>query len=445
MVSLSRCCPDRAWKAAVLGGLLGLTGLVAGCGPANTYVEPPPPEVTVATPQTRDVTNYLEVTGTAQPVMTVDIRARVRGFLKERHFHEGSLVKKGDLLLIIDEEPFKLALDQAKARYAEANSALRKAKQSRAREVARAQLALDESSLMQAQSEERRQRKLIASRAVTEEDIERTEATRKKADAQVQSAKASLEQADADHETNILAAEANLAAALTAKRNAEIELSYCRMTAPIDGRISRVNHDLGNLVGDGQSSLLATIVKLDPVYVYTSLSEDDFLKLRGAKGYKPVIGPENPLQLDLELGNETDYPHRGHADYQDPAVDPDTGTVRMRGVFENPDHVILPGLFVRLRIPIDQQMGALVVPERALGIDQSGQYVLVVGPDDTVEYRPVHVGTRLGDMRVVEGKLAPQDRVVVEGLLRARPKMKVVAVPQSAPTAETADAKSLHP
>jgi multidrug efflux pump subunit AcrA (membrane-fusion protein) len=121
MVPRLRLSGPRPWKATFFAGLLGLVGLIAGCGPANTYVEPPPPEVSVATPQTRDVTNYLEVTGTAQPVMSVDIRARVRGFLKERHFQEGSLVKKGDLLLVIDEEPFKLTLDQAKNRHPEAN------------------------------------------------------------------------------------------------------------------------------------------------------------------------------------------------------------------------------------------------------------------------------------------------------------------------------------
>ena len=200
------------------------------------------------------------------------------------------------------------------------------------------------------------------------------------------------------------------------------------MFAPIDGRISRVNYHVGNLVGDGQASLLATIVKIDPIYAYTTVSEYDLLRFRRESGAGRGRGRRRPRRRwRWRWPARRAFPHTGRLDYQDPGLDPGTGTVQVRGVFPNPDGAILPGLFVRLRVPAGQRKGALLVPERALGTDQSGQYLLVVGKDDVVEYRPVKAGALLGDMRVVEGKIGPEDRVVVDGLLRARPKLKVTA------------------
>ncbi|MFO0899041.1 MAG: efflux RND transporter periplasmic adaptor subunit [Pirellulales bacterium] len=404
---------------------IGLIGIL-GCGQRNQYFEPPPPEVTVATPRQQDVTQYLEITGMTQPVVSVDVRARVRGFLQERHFEEGSLVEKGQLLLVIDEEPFRLRSEQAAANLAEAQSTLRKAEQSRSRELAKAKLALDEAALLQAKSNEDRLRKLLSGRTVTEDEFERGEALRKQASAQVESSRVALVQAEADFETDILTARAAAAAAQTAARNAKIELDYCRMTAPISGRITETYHDVGNLVGDGQASLLATIVQIDPIHVYMTLSERDFLAFQQSGG-------ESSKAARVEMGLDGDqYPHQGTIDYRDPAIDSGTGTIRMRGLFANPRGEILPGTFARLRLALDQQHNALLVPERALGTDQSGQYLLVAGKDDVVEYRAVKVGSRVGDLRVVEGPIGPQDRVIVEGLLRARPNMKVVPKPAAA-------------
>lgn len=427
--------PQRAISGALA---LVLATSLAGCDQGkNTYVEPPPPEVTVATPVRRDVTNYFEATGTAQPVLSVDIRARVKGFLKERLFTEGAIVKQGQLLMVIDEEPFQIAQEQAKNRLAEADSALRKAKESRAREVARAQVALDDSQLSLARIDETRQKTLMSRNAGTREEMDRFEAQRRKTEAQVESSKASMDQAAADYETGILSAEANAATARAALRNADIELGYCRMTSPIDGRISRVNFHVGNLVGDGSSSLLATIVKLDPIYAYINVSEYDLLRYRDEAGSpgRPEEGKEG-MPMELALANEVGYPHHGRADYQDPGLDPSTGTIRVRGIFPNPDGVILPGLFVRIRVPFGKPADSLLVPERALGTDQSGQYLLVVGSDDTVEYRPVKVGATVDGLRVVQGKIGPDDRVVVDGLLRARPKLKVSPKLEAPPAAK---------
>jgi RND family efflux transporter MFP subunit len=406
---------------------------VSGCGPTNEYIEPPPPEVTVATPEQRNVTQYLEATGTARPIVTVEIRARVRGFLKERLFEEGSLVRQGDVLLVIDEEPFQVNLDEAQAKLEAAQTALDKAEQSRARELAEAQLALDEASLLQAESNERRLGKLVAGRNVTQDEFERAQAIRKQAIAQVQASRAALEQAKADFKTDILSARAAVAAARTALRNAKIELGYCRMTAPISGRISEAYHDVGNLVGDGEASLLATIVQVDPIHVYMTLSESDYLKYRKSAAAKGTAG--GPTEVQLSLDGDDDHPRRGHIDYQDPVIDSDTGTLRLRGVFPNPDGAVLPGMFAHLRLPIGEQPNALLVPERALGTDQLGQFLLVVGPDGLIEHRPVTSGTRWGELRVVEGSIGPSDLVVVEGLLRARPHMKVTPKFESSPSA----------
>jgi membrane fusion protein (multidrug efflux system) len=400
--------------------------LLAGCSEANRYEEPPPPEVTVVHPVRRPVTDYLEATGTAQPVASVDIRARVRGFLKEQHFREGSAVKKGQLLLVIDEEPFRLALDQTRLRLAEAEASLRRARQSKAREVGRAQLALDRSQLNLARILEARQRTLTGRGVGAREEMDQAEAARKKNEAQVEATRAQLDQMEADYETNILAAESVAGSARMAIRNAEIELGYCRMYAPIDGRISRINYHVGNLVGDGQSSLLATIVKVDPIYAYTTVSEADLIRYRSLVGEADLSSAgEAAMPMELGLAGERGYPHRGRADYQEPMADPGTGTVKLRGVFPNPDGAILPGFFVRVRIPAGLSRDALLVPERALGNDQSGPFLLFVGRDDVVEYRSVKAGRRIDEMRVVEGKIGTEDRVVVEGLLRARPRLKV--------------------
>ena len=243
--------------------------------------------------------------------------------MKERHFREGTVVKKGQLLLVIDEVPFQVQLDQAKARLAEAEASLRKSKESRSREVARAQLALDDSQLQLARLAEARQRNLTSRNAGSREELDQAEANRKKSEAQVQATRANLDQVEADYVTNILGYEANVASARTAVRNAEIELGYCRMYAPIDGRISRVNLHVDNLVGDTQSSLLATIVKIDSVYAYVNVSEYDLLRYRNNSNSpgQPVAGPES-MPMELGLANEQGYPHRGQGDYQDPCRRP---------------------------------------------------------------------------------------------------------------------------
>lgn len=430
-------------RRATVAALLAALAQAAGCGGKNDYVAPPPPAVTVSVPERRKVTSYLEYTGATRAIESVDLRARVKGFLKERLFEEGSDVKAGQLLLVIDEEPFRVKVDQARAKRDEAVSALTQAEQSKKREVARAQVALDQAALLLAQVEEGRQRTLLARKASSKEDLDRAEAGRKKADAQVDADKANLEQAEADYQTGILAAKAGLAQAEADVKNAEIDLGYCRVHAPIDGRISRKLVDVGNLVGDGQATLLATILKDNPIYAYMSVSESDLLRFRQqVKEGKRVDYHKDTIRLDLALGDEEGFPHEGRLDYADPGVDPGTGTVMARGIFPNDDHRIVPGLFVRVRVALEEHDKALLVPELALGADQGGSFLLVVGGDNVVEQRPVKLGAAVEAMRVIESGLKPDDLVIVNGLQRARPGQKVdpkrVAPPAATPAVASA-------
>jgi len=365
----------------------------------------------------------------------------VKGFLRQKLFKDGAEVKAGQLLFVIDEEQFQVRVEQAKAKHAEAEASLKKAENSKIREVARAQLDLDEAQLKLARLEEERYQHLVARNASSREDLDRAEATRKKNEAQVASDRANLEQARADYESNILVAKSSLAAARAEMRTAEIDLSYCRISAPIDGRINHREFDVGNFVGDGQSTVLATIVKTDPIHAYISVSEDDLLRVESmVRQGKQHDYRNEPIAMEMGLGNEEGYPHSGHVDYFDPSIDTGTGTVRIRGVFPNTDGVISPGLFVRTRIPLERREDALLVPERAVSSDQAGQYLLIVGNDDKVERRAIKLGTTVGSLREVEGEVQLDDRIVVDGLLRARPGLKVQPklLESDAPLATTA-------
>ena len=432
------------------GMSLALTFLVAasaaspvGCGPGNVYHAPPPPEVIVSKPVRRAVTSYMEHTGTAQASERVELRARVRGFLKQRLFQDGSDVKAGQLLFVIDEEPFLVRRDQTKAKQEEAESALKKAEQSKAREMARAQLELDLSQLDLSRLEEARTRSLLARNAGSREDLDRNEATRKKAEAQVGSDRANLEQINADYATNILSARSSLDAARADVRNAVIDLGYCRIAAPIDGRINAREFDVGNYVGDGQSVVLAAIVKTDPIYAYITPSEEDLLRVQSmVRQGKEKDYHKDMIPMEIGLANEAGYPHMGRLDYTDPSVDTGTGTVRVRGIFPNPDGAITPGLFVRTRMPVERRDDALLVPDRALISEQGKPYLLVVGKDNKVERREIRPGIVVDGMRVVDGKIGPDDQVVVDGLLRARAGVEVK--PKFAETAPTVAATPSH-
>lgn len=419
-----------ACRAAVASALLA--ALVAGCGQNNEYFEPPPPEVIVSKPSRRTVTEFIEYTGTAQASEQVEVRARAKGFLKEIRFKDGDSVKAGQLLFVIDEEPFQARLEQLKAKRDEAEAALHKAEQSKARTVAEAQLELDRAALDLTRVEEARTRNLVSRNAGTRGDLDKAEADRKKAEAQVEADRAALEQAKADYDINILSARSSLAAARAEVRSAEIDLGYCRVVAPISGRINARQFDVGNYVGDGKADVLSTIVRVDPIYAYISPSESDLTRIRtlAAKGGAANVRDAG-IAMEMGLGEDEGYTYRGVVDFIDPTVDTGTGTGRLRATFANPKGLVAPGVFIRVRIPSERRENALLVPDRAVGSDQGGPFLLIVGAGEKVERRTVRPGSADGQDRVIESGVGRDDRVVVEGLLRARPGLKVSPKPRA--------------
>jgi RND family efflux transporter MFP subunit len=356
-------------SAAVILAVLLLSAV--GCTQANTYVAPPPPEVAVAQPVTEEVIDYLETTGTTRALEAVDLRARVSGYLQSVEFQDGAYVEKGQLLFVIEPEPFKvaLALEKAKLRKAEAASKLAQAEVDRARPLAKR-----------------------GALSVAELDIKL---------------------ADRD------SAAADVAAAEAAVAQAELNLEYTRITAPISGRIGRHLVDVGNLV-QTQTTMLTTIEKIEPIYVYFYVSENDVLRFIEQKAADGVgAQKESPLQVGLsETGG---FPFEGQIDFVELGVDSDTGTQQRRGVFLNKNHSLLPGMFVRVRIPLGSPKPELLVNERAIGSDQRGPYVLVVGDKNIVERRAVELGVAHDGKRVVKQGLSAGEWIVVNGLQRARP------------------------
>lgn len=353
---------------------------LAACGEDNRYVAPPPPKVTVAAPLQQQVTPFLEATGNTTAINSVNLVARVAGFLQEIKYNDGEFVKKGTPLFVIEPEPYKLKLDQAKGSQDSAEAALK-----------------------QSEAEFQRQKDLV-SRQVS------TPANYDKALAQRDSDRGSLEQAKSN----------------TAQ--AEINYGYTTVSAPFDGIVTARQVSIGELVGSSSPTTLATIVQLDPIYVNFTISERDVLKIRANIAAR-ALTTEDLRKIPVEVGlqTETGFPHKGHLDYAAPNVDQSTGTLAVRGILENSARKLLPGYFVRVRVP-GEPRAATLVPETAVGSDQAGRYVLVIGKDDIVEQRKVQIGALFDGNREIEKGLNPDDRVVISGILRAIPGQKVEPV-----------------
>jgi membrane fusion protein (multidrug efflux system) len=412
----------RIVMGAALAGLAGMA--LAGCrGRSESQRVPPPPTVTAVTTRKTNVPVIVYTQGTTRAINEVTIRARVQGFLKERHFTEGTDVKTGQLLFVIDEEPYQIKLDQAEANEAEAEASLRKAEHSKAPEVAEAQLHLDEAQFALDQVEEKRERSLLNRNAATIEDVERKQALLKKSAAQVEADRASLEQSRADYDTNILAAKASLEAAKASVRDARINLGYCRMYAPIDGRIGQALVKLGNLVGADKNTDLVTIQQLDPMGV------DLNPPARRLKAITELF--KKGLFADLSIEGERGYTHPSKVYFMDNTVEPTTGTFLMKASVPNSDEVILPGEYARVRANIGSYGDVIVVPEKAVMEGQAGATVYVVDQSHRVapvRVKPIDV---YRGMRVIESGLEPGQKVVVEGiqLIRAGQTVKVDEVP----------------
>lgn len=425
---LKRTSSLRWLGLAVLGGSAPLSGCSTRVAADKV---PPPPVVSVVQAREMTVPVLAQPIGTTKPLQEVSIRARVRGLLKEMHFQEGSDVKKGQLLFVIEEEPFKAKLEEAKAKLEEASASLRKSRDSKAREIATAQLALDQALLTLAEVEERREQSLLKRNASTIEDVQRKQANREKSKAQVEADKASLEQAKADYETYILAAEAEVAAAKALVLNAEIDLGYCRMSSPIGGRIGFAEVKLGNLVGPTavggtDYTELAVVRQLDPMGVEIQVSSRYLDRVAG------LINQGLPVQI-FRPGLEGEAGRRltGKAAVIDNTINPTTSTFLVRAEIANPDQTLLPGEYVKVDAQVGEVKNAVVVPEQAVVETQAGQTVFTVGQGGKVSITPVKSTLTYQGLRVVESGLKPGQAVIVEGLQLVRSGMIVKTEPAS--------------
>jgi len=344
----------------------------------NTFVPPPPPKVEVAVPVQKAITRYLDATGNTAAIKSVDLVARVQGFLQSINYQDGTFVKEGATLFTIEPETYQLKLEQAQA--AEAGA---------------------QASLKQTEADFKRQSDLVQRQAVSQATLDTSTSARDNA-------------------------QANLAQAQANTKIAQVNYGYTNVTAPFDGIVSAHLVSVGELVGVASPTQLATIVAFDPIYVNFNVNEQDVLRVREEARRRGMTANDlKSLPVEAGLQTEDGYPHKGKLDYASPTINQSTGTLPVRGVLPNPDRVLLPGYFVRVRVPFDQQHDALLVPDAALGSDQAGRYVLVVNKDNVVEQRKVETGPVEGLLRVIESGLKPDDRVVTAGLLRAIPGQKV--------------------
>jgi len=350
--------------------------LPTGCGqtPAPT---PAPPEVTVSTPITRDVTLIDEFTGTTEARRSVDVRARVQGYLEEITFEPSSFVSRGQTLFVIEPAPYRAQRDRAEANLKSAEAGLRRA-----------------------ESDLERLEQAVKTNAVSQQEVTRARAERDQASAALLEAHATL-------------------------TTAEIQLGYTTVTSPLRGLVSRNLVDVGNLVGAGEATLLATVREIDPIYAYFDVSERFIARALAKEGGHKNPNEREGLPITLVL-KETGYEVEGRVDAVDNTVDPATGTIQVRGIFPNPDAVVFPGFFVHVRLPGETIEDAVLVEETALGTDLGGRYLMIVGDDNVVEKRYIEPGPLEEDMmRVILEGLAPGERYVSVGLQRARPGMPV--------------------
>jgi membrane fusion protein, multidrug efflux system len=373
----------RSRAIAVLLALLGASAVLTGCGSRNTFVPPPPPKVVVAQPLQKPVTLFIFLTGNTAAYRTANLVARVQGYLESIDYKDGAAVKQGTLLFGIERDTYQAQVDQATA-----------------------QLAKDQSVLAQAQVNLARYQTLERQKSIAAQ--------------QAQDQGFVVEQDKA----TVGIDQANL-------QTAKINLGYTSVTAPFDGIVTTHQIDIGNLVGGSGPTTLATIVQTNPIYVNFTVSEPQFLAIRksNAEAGKPANTSDltylSTIPVEIGLQDEDGYPHKGHLDYVSPQVDPSTGTVAVRAIFDNGNHVLVPGLFVRVRGPIGHQDKALLTRSDAIGTSQEGSYVLVVGPDNVVQRKIVKTGQTQGQLVIIESGLGPTDWVVTEGIQQAFPGAKV--------------------
>jgi RND family efflux transporter MFP subunit len=372
--------------------LSGLLLLMTACAQQQPAAPPPPPpKVTVSQPVSREVVEWEEYTGRLEAVESVEVRARVNGYLQSIHFKNGTTVKQGDLLFVIDPRPYQAELERARAELGLANARLERT----GKDLARAQM-------------------LVRSRAVSEEEVDTRVSEQRQAQESVQAARATV-------------------------NAAQLNVEFTQVRAPISGRISRNLVSVGNLITGGttQSTVLTTIVSLDPIYCYFEADERSYLKgLRQVRNGDQTNGRGGKQPVYVALADEANFPHQGSIDFVDNRLDQSTGTITVRAVLPNPDLFLAPGLFARLRLPAGGKYKALMVPPEALGSDLSQQFVFVVNAQNLVQYRQITPGPLIDGWRVIREGLQPEDWVIVNGVQRARAGAQVDPIRQDSARAQ---------
>ncbi|MAT68167.1 MAG: efflux transporter periplasmic adaptor subunit [Planctomycetaceae bacterium] len=396
-----------------------MAAVLAGCDSVDQKRPPAAPAVvTVATPVTKQIVEWDSYTARLEPVEFVEVRARVSGYLQSIHFSEGQLVEEGDLLFVIDPRQFEAALDSAEATLEEARAQLSKATASMSRAEAQLVKAIANRHLTERRVQ--RARSVRAQNAVTEEEVDIREGEYLQAKADVEGTKAAVAEAKAA----ITAASAAVETAKASVRTAELNLSYTKIRAPIAGRISDHRVTDGNLIsgGSAQSTLLTTITSLDPIHCTFDASEAEVLKYtRLSQAGTRESAREIKFPVYLALADEEGFPHVGHIDFVDNRFDPDSATMRAKAIFPNSNINLVPGLFATLRIPGSGSHEAVLIPDEAVGTDQSQQFVLVVDDEKKVDLVVVELGPIVNGLRVVRSGLAGDEQVVTRGLQRVRP------------------------
>jgi RND family efflux transporter MFP subunit len=364
------------------------TLLLSGCGRGSAQTQQsPPPVVTVAPVEQQEITEWEEYTGRTEAVESVEVRPRVSGYIQEVHFQSGQLVKKGEVLFVIDQRTYKAILDQRQAEFEQAKARLGNAERQAGRTA-----------------------RLLASKTISTDEADTSESN-------FQEAKAAL-----------LAAESIL-------ESARLDFEFTQVRAPVDGRVSRALLTTGNYASGvaGSATVLTTLVSVDPIYVYADVDESSLLKFNALARKRQLDGGSNgSIPVELQLTDEEGFTHRGSIESFDNRLDPNTGTIVLRVVFPNPEGQILPGLFARIRVPASERHQAALVNESSIGTDQAQKYVLTISGANTVEYREVKLGPLIEGRRVVRSGVAAGEKIIVNGLQRARPGMPVSPVEQVA-------------
>lgn len=384
--------PSRFKRGIEAGCGLVLVLTLTACGEKNAFVPPPPPKIEVAQPLKQTVTRYLEATGNTAAVNSTTLVARVQGFIQAIKYNDGDLVKAGDVLFVIEQKPYQLSLEQAEAGQSSAAADTKKA-----------------------EADYKRQVDLAAKNIASQSTLDQATAAKDAAVAKQTQTEVDIEQA-------------------------KLNLGYTEVKAPFDGIVTAREVSLGQLVGAGSPTTLATIVQLDPIYVNFAVSETDVQDIRSSMRARGLTREDlKKIPIEVGLQSEQGYPHKGTLDYAAPSITAATGTLLVRGVLPNENRALLPGYFVRVRVPRAQEPNMLLVPDRVIGSDQSGRYVFVANKDNELEQRKVVLGQQVGDLRVIDKGLKPDDRVVISGLMSVVAGQKIDPVAKTiAPPAETA-------